>query len=122
MVACFLGIAAAFTPVIAQVISRPFIHNSLDGVWAVAAMAVFAAATLAVCVTRRLIKNVAHDQLAAPLHPERLCKVVRDLGLATWPTRKMPRSISIISDATDFEAVRDDRRGKNSRKRRIRAS
>jgi hypothetical protein len=58
VVACCLGIAAAFVPVLVQVTSWPFIVSS-GGPRAVAAVAVFAAATLAVSVTAHFMKEDA---------------------------------------------------------------
>lgn len=70
MLACCLGIAAAFAPVVVQIISRPFIVQTWDGMWAVGAVAVFASTVLAVCVTRRFLKSDVHDPSAAPIVPD----------------------------------------------------
>ncbi len=69
IVACCLGITAGFVPVVVQIISWPFIRHSPDGVWAVAAVAVFTAASLSFDVTRRVLKTDPHDTLAGRTVP-----------------------------------------------------
>src|SRR5262249_8901978 len=60
IVACSLGIALGFVPVAAQIASWPFIVSSPDGVLAVAAVALFATASISATVTLRHLKAASH--------------------------------------------------------------
>ncbi len=72
MVACCLGIAAGFVPVVVQILTWPLIHNSRDGVRAAAAVALFATAVLSAGVTRRLLTTDLDDPLAPPIVPRHI--------------------------------------------------
>jgi hypothetical protein len=64
VLACCLGIAAGFVPIVLQIFTWPFIRHSPDGVWAAAAVAVLAAVILSFSVTRRFIESDIPDPTA----------------------------------------------------------
>jgi hypothetical protein len=48
-----------FIPVAAQILSRPFLYRSHDGVDAIAAVTIFAAGVLSITITIRRLKGYA---------------------------------------------------------------
>jgi hypothetical protein len=72
IVACCLGISTGFVPVVAQVISWPFIYHSPGDVSAVAAVAMFATAAISIGVTRRFLQAGSHDASANPTVPHHI--------------------------------------------------
>jgi hypothetical protein len=72
VVASCAGIAAAFVPIVAQIISWPFITLSPNGVWAAAAVALFATALLSIKVTQHVLTLGSPDaNPTIPLHIRR---------------------------------------------------
>jgi hypothetical protein len=74
IVACSAGIAAGLAPVMVEVLSWPLIRHSSGGKWAVAIVAVFAAAALSIWITKSFLDSAVQGPLAPPIVPRHILR------------------------------------------------